>query len=353
MTQNATASLATNHHRLDLPYARSWIDELIHWIDRIPGSSWLFYVVLLVTMAFLNNAVRWLDGSLAVGSFIPIRVLDAGYVVIFLALYNHLSLVAKRSFEVFQPVLKASDLDTLTLSHQITNLPRWLGGLAVLFGLGLAVASLQADEEAFGLDVLTSLISIAFLYAVTIFSFSCMFALLFQTIRQLRRVNDLHQRADKIDLFQLEPVHAFSSLTARTGIGLILFIVYSGLVESSNITDANLAGLVIFGVLAVFVFTLPLLGMRKRLKIEKAQLIGDVNERIKVTIGRIHDQVDSNQHEKVGELRTAMSALIEERNLIAAISTWPWDPSTLRGFASTLLLPIFLWLITSLLERLI
>jgi hypothetical protein len=259
-------------------------------------------------MAFLNNAVRWLDGSLAVGSFIPIRVLDAGYVVIFLALYNHLSLVAKRSFEVFQPVL---------------------------------------------LDVLTSLISIAFLYAVTIFSFSCMFALLFQTIRQLRRVNDLHQRADKIDLFQLEPVHAFSSLTARTGIGLILFIVYSGLVESSNITDANLAGLVIFGVLAVFVFTLPLLGMRKRLKIEKAQLIGDVNERIKVTIGRIHDQVDSNQHEKVGELRTAMSALIEERNLIAAISTWPWDPSTLRGFASTLLLPIFLWLITSLLERLI
>jgi hypothetical protein len=180
-----------------------------------------------------------------------------------------------------------------------------------------------------------------------------MFALLFQTIRQLRRVNDLHQRADKIDLFQLEPVHAFSSLTARTGIGLILFIVYSGLVESSNITDANLAGLVIFGVLAVFVFTLPLLGMRKRLKIEKAQLIGEVNERIKVTIGRIHDQVDSNQHEKVGELRTAMSALIEERNLIATISTWPWDPSTLRGFASTLLLPIFLWLITSLLERLI
>ena len=169
----------------------------------------------------------------------------------------------------------------------------------------------------------------------------------------MRLVNDLHARATGINLFRLEPVRAFSSLTARTGIVMILIILFSALVESTNITDANLVSLVVFGFLAVLVFALPLLGMRQRLTTEKAKLIDEVNDRIQLTISRIHDQVDANRHESIGELRTAMSALAEERTLVEKISTWPWETGTIRGFATTLLLPIFLWLVTRLLERLI
>lgn len=98
---------------------------------------------------------------------------------------------------------------------------------------------------------------------------------------------------------------------------------------------------------------MPLLGMRNRLKVEKAHLLSGTNESIQVTINRIHNLVNSNEYEDIGGLNTALSALIVERELISGISTMPWDPSTVRGFASTLLLPILLWLVTRLLERFI
>jgi len=36
-----------------------------------------------------------------------------------------------------------------------------------------------------------------------------------------------------------------------------------------------------------------------------------------------------------------------ERERIAGASTWPWEAKTLRGFATTLLLPLLTWLVTS------
>jgi hypothetical protein len=44
---------------------------------------------------------------------------------------------------------------------------------------------------------------------------------------------------------------------------------------------------------------------------------------------------------------------MRERTLIMGVPTWLWNPRTLRGFASTLLLPIFLWLVTRILERIL
>ena len=251
------------------------------------------------------------------------------------------------------PVLKASDADLQTMEYRLTTLPRRLGWLAALLGLVLALVSLQTDPDSFGLDVSRLFPLALLLYPYTVITFSSLFALFIQTIRQLRLVNDLHRQASEIDLFQLAPLHAFSSLTARTGIGLVIFILFSGLLESTNITEGNLIGLVAAGILAIVVFTLPLLGMRNRLKVEKARLLSDTNESIQLTISRIHNRVNSNEYEDIGGLNTALSALIVERDLIAGISTMPWEPSTLRGFASTLLLPIFLWLVTTLLERLI
>jgi hypothetical protein len=217
MTQAVATSLDTDLHELETPFPRSWMDHLVHWISRIPGPTWLFYVALFLIGAFLNNAARWLDGLLEAGLFIPLRVFDAGYLVIFLALYHHLSLVASRSFRIFQPVLKASDSDLRILEYQLTTLPRRLGWLAIPLGLGIAVASLQTDAEAFGLVGSRTTMTALFLYPFTIFAFSTMVALAIQTIRQLRLVIDLHRRATEINLFQLAPAHAFASLTARTG----------------------------------------------------------------------------------------------------------------------------------------
>ena len=353
MTEAAVPSLVADLQVSEIPYPRSWIDRLIQGISRIPGPSWLFYIAALLTFAFLNNAVFWLDGSLTPGSFDPVRVLDSFFIVFFVALYHHLSLVAKRSFQVFRPLLKSPDSELRVLEYRLTTLPRRLGWLAIFVGTGLGITSVQSDPEVYRLDVARTLLPVVYQVVAQSFVIATIVVLLVQIIRQLRLVSELHQQAKEIDLFQLAPVHAFAGLTARAGIGLVIFVAFNTLLESSNISAAPFYVIVAVGAVAIAVFVLPLLGMRNRLKAEKARLLSVTNESIKVTIGRIHGQVDADDYDDIGGLNTAMSALVVERGIIESISIWPWEASTLRGFATTLLLPVFLWLVTRLLERLI
>jgi hypothetical protein len=353
MTEAAVTSRAAVLTESEIPYPGSWIDRLTQWITRIPGPSWLFYIAALLAFALLNNAVFWLDGSLATGSFDRVGILDSFFIVFPLALYHHLSLVADRSFQEFRPVLTSSDAELRILEYRLTRLPRRPGWLAVVVGTVLGIVSVQSDPAVYRLDVTSTLLPVVYQHVGQISVIVVGLALIIQTIRQLRLVIGLHRQASGIDLFQLGPVHAFASLTARAGIGLLIFLVFNTLLELSNITAAPLSAVAVVGSLAVAVFVLPLLGMRNRLKAEKARLLSATNEAIKVTIGRVHGQVNADDYENIAGLNTAMSALVVERDIINGISIWPWDASTLRGFATTLLLPIFLWLVTRILERLI
>ena len=353
MTDTAVSSLVADLQESEIPYPKSWIDRLTQWIDRIPGPSWLFYVASLLASALLNNAIFWMDGSLTMGSFEPVRVLDSFFIVFFVALYQHLRLVAGRSFQEFRPLLKSPDSELHVMKYRLTTLPRRLGWLAIIIGIGGGIASVQSDPETYGLDAARTLLPPIYQTVAQSFVIAAIVVLILQVIRQLGLVNELHQQASDIDLFQLAPVHAFAGLTARAGIGLFLFVAFNTLLESSNITAAPIYVIVAVGVVAIAVFVLPLLGMRNRLKAEKVRILSVTNEAMKMTISRIHGQINADDYKNIAGLNTAMSALVVERDIIGGISIWPWVASTLRGFATTLLLPIFLWLVTRLLDRLI
>jgi hypothetical protein len=87
------------------------MDRLVRGIGRLPVPAWLFYGVLLIVLAFANNAVFWLDGSLSLGSFHRTRLTDSVYIVLGIAIYDHLRLVASRSFQKFRLLLPADDIE--------------------------------------------------------------------------------------------------------------------------------------------------------------------------------------------------------------------------------------------------
>jgi len=335
------------------PYPSSWIDAIVRRIEGLPLPPWLFYVLLTVALSLWSHLMLWLDGSLAPGTFVRMRLADGGYEVFFLAFYHYLNVAARRAFRQFQPMLDLPRLELRALEYRMTHLPRWLGRVSIPLSGVLTYAGISSEQESFGLvgnHTWAPTISTAIL---TFASFSCIFPVLVQSIRQLRLVTTLHARATDINLFQLGPAQALSGLTARTGFGLIAFVTYSRLVEGPGLGNLVLGLLLVMTALAVVVFVIPLLGMRARLSAEQARLVGEVNARLQRTIQQIHDRVDAGEHEEVARLRTTMSALNEERQLIEGISTWPWKTSTFRGFASTLLLPIVLWLMQRLLARLV
>ncbi len=128
-------------------------------------------------------------------------------------------------------------------------------------------------------------------------------------------------------------------------------MVVDGLLEVTGISAAPLYVVIILGPWAVAIFVVPLLGIRVRRQEKKAWLLSRTNEGIKLTIDRIHGQVDSGDDVRIAALNTTLSALIAEPDLIESILTWPWESSTLRDFASSPPLPLFLVLATHLLER--
>lgn len=169
-------------------------------------------------------------------------------------------------------------------------------------------------------------------------------------------VRKIHARAKNINLLKLEPAQAFSTLTARTGIGIILFLVlgyvYRLVVDPLVIAPTvNIVGYAVYALFAVIVFIVPVMGLRDRIEEEKQRALDETSDLLQVTSDGLHDTIRSRGYDDLKGMETAISALIRERELIQSISTWPWNPRTIRGFATTLLLPIFLWLVTRLLER--
>lgn len=335
------------------PYPPSWIDRLIEWIDDLPGPTWVFYALVFLIDAVTNNAMFWIDGSMPVGSFDPISTIFAFFVAYWPALYQYLTRVGSRALQAFRPLLEEDDPEIARIDYELATLPRRLGRLAIPLGFGLAIVTILGDPAPYGDIVPQTALPYVGDIAITGLMGSTFFCLLIRSIRQLRMVSRLHARATKINLLELRPAHAFSGLTARTGAGVILVLIVGYV--SDPLTSASAIDLLLSvatALLSLAVFVVPIIGIRDRIEEEKERALHETNDLLRAASDRLHNRVRSDNYQGMGDTNDAIEALIRERGLIEKISTWPWDPRTLRGFASALLLPIFLWLVTRLLERL-
>jgi hypothetical protein len=179
--------------------------------------------------------------------------------------------------------------------------------------------------------------------------------LIYHSIRQLRLVSRIHARARQVNLFEPAPLYAFSNLTSRTAIGLILLQVPAVFFVPANesavlITAAWLIPVVL---ISAAIFVLPLQGMHRQILAEKERLESEVGRRIAATIDDVHAAVDERRREEADGLNKTLATLVVERDLVAKLPTWPWSAGTFWGFASAVLLPIGLWLVTRTLERLV
>jgi hypothetical protein len=91
--------------------------------------------------------------------------------------------------------------------------------------------------------------------------------------------------------------------------------------------------------------------MHRRLQDEKRQLLDRSAGRLRAASADLHRAVDAAGYAPVAELRGVLQALDEDRTRIKTASTWPWETATARGFATTLLLPIGIWLVTGVLGK--
>lgn len=337
------------------PYKPSWIDTLINRIDRIPLPDWVFYLIVDLILVLLIHALAWVGGIIPSGSIDPFAMQLPIWLILPLAYIHYLDRIALQAMKKFRPALNIDTADFNVLSHQISTMqarPIWImAGIGSLLAMALMIfnpAILHPfSGTTFGNAILlvsgipTGWIGVSFIY---------------HSLRQSRMVNKMYQRIEAINLFDLDPIHAFSLLTARTS---VLLIVLVGLATVLNMVmhliEANDFLLLLFATLmstlAVATFFIPLWGIHERLVEEKQRVEMENNKRIEAAMFELHRRMDDTDYDDMSQFRSGVSGLLSFRSELNGVSTWPWQPGTLRGLLTAVFLPITLWIIQKILSE--
>ncbi|MFQ5854515.1 MAG: hypothetical protein ACE5LU_02565 [Anaerolineae bacterium] len=336
------------------PYPPSWVNRFTGWVNRLPVPSWLPYLGLWLVSFLLLNGLKWLDRSQALGTIgirHGARVLHPIY---FLAMMHYLNVAAGAALRTFRPVLTVSEAEYKRLHYRLTTLPAQGALLASGIGAALAGLTILIDPTPLNPEYATSRPMALFDAAIFVVSLAILGILIYHTIHQFTTVNRIHAAATHIDLFHPDPLYAFSGLTARTVVGYILIADFTYMFLREEATHpATIGVFATMVLLAVAVFVLPLLGMHRRMLEEKERLRDETSRRMKAAIAELHRRVDTGDFDNMTELFRTMTSLEIERDVWLRIPTWPWEPGTVRGLISALLLPVMVWLIQRVLDSLL
>jgi hypothetical protein len=326
-------------------YPPSWVNRLIAWIERQPGPAWVYYVAAVVLLGALLKGVQWFDPESAAATFGGDPIVFSFYPVYFVALMHYLDGQARAALEAFRPALGADPAEVTRTRYELTTVPARGAWIATALGVPLGFAFIVPSESKPLSPRVLPFEALAIIF--TILTVAAFFVLAYHTLRQLRRVSRLHAEATSINLLQPQPTYAFSRLTARTAIGVVVFLYVDFLVNppTPGVVLPYITFIAVATLLMAAAFLLPLLGMHRRLQDEKARLIAEVNQAVETVYRRLLGQAGARPSKDVNELDKVLSGLLRMRDIITRLSTWPWQPETLRGVIAAVGLPIAIWLI--------
>ncbi|MFN8378745.1 MAG: hypothetical protein U0452_08745 [Anaerolineae bacterium] len=334
-------------------YAPSWVDQLTDRVDRLPLPSWVFYLILWLLLFMVVTLVAWSSGSYPAGVFLPLHLVLTGTIPYSLALIHTLDQTAKTSLTKFRPALDVTDREFTELEFRLTTLPRVPTIVASLIAVGLVALILRfapgdwwdpASSPVTGYSAGGNiLVTLAMWWMVGAFAY--------HTLHQLRLVSHIYARYTRINLFRLTPLYAFSSLSARTTVGLLIPL-YAWIVVLPNSFNrvGHVSVAIAASALALLIFIWPLVGIHRLLADEKERLLAAGSQRMEAAVADLHERMDGRQLEGMDDLVKGMEGLEMEQKAISRISTWPWAAEP-RGLIAALLFPLIVWFGQWILQR--
>ena len=341
----------------DRPYAPSWLDRVLDAIEAMPGPSAAAYLAVGVVFVLLIYLEPWLMG--ATSPWRPVEKVYWGLMVgAQIAASGYIRRVAGTAFDAFRPALRLPEPEVFRLRYEMTVIPAAPAFAAVIVAMGVTAISLMANPAATGAVPLTGVL-FAGAFALQWVISSLVLVLLLQLFRQMGLIRRTLARSAVVDVFRPGPLHAFSRLTSRTGVILLLFIGSTFLVlPTSGMSEAAFAVywlpyLVVPPIIAGAAFILPLYGMHGRLVAEKEQLQGEAEDRLQNLFAEINRDVDAREIARADGLNKSLASLLQQRDVLAKLPTWPWSTGTLSGFVTAIFLPLVLFLLQRALSQLV
>ena len=336
------------------PYAPSWLDRFNAWLARLPGPRWAYYLGIWLVLVLLQIAALWGEGAYPAGTFLPNHTAIAGLIPLLLALSLVLDNRAGAALATLRPAMEAGEEEYQRLRFRLTTLPVLPTLLASLLGVA-SIVLLNVVLDSFGdfggLGAFP--ISRTLIYLIYVGAWWVVAAFLYHTIHQLRAINLIYTHHTRVNLFKMRPLYGLSGVTALTGVSLTA-ITYGWMVINPELWGEPISMAIVLPitVLALVAFIWPLLGIHRLLEEEKGRLLDGCSVRLEAAIAELHRRVDSQGLEGMDDLSKTISSLETEQSLLEGIPTWPWRPETVRLLITALALPLGLWFIQYLLQRL-
>jgi len=172
-------------------------------------------------------------------------------------------------------------------------------------------------------------------------------------------VSRIYTRHAHINLYQLQPLYALSSLGAATTLGLsaVVYVFFlttpEGAPTSGGTRPLELILGGTFALIAVSTFVLPLWGAHRRILDEKNRRLAQASSRFEETTKQLHRVLDSGELDDMGNLNRALASLDLEQEVLRKIPTWPWEPGVARNVIFALLFPVITWILQRYLGQLL
>lgn len=337
------------------PYAPSWLNVIIRWIERAPVPPWVTYLILGFAVAALSVGQGWLAGIAEVGQISLVQVGWGVVTVGFLAIVHLFEWIAQWAFDTVRPETDLAEEAAARFRYELAIFPAVPGLIVLIAAFPLTLVGYVTDPVASGI-VGYPPIALAVRAAYEAFFTAILLILLCQAIRQLRLVRTILDHVTRIDLFHPRPLYAFSRLTSGIGVSLIAVVVAGTILAPSPTQATNLyyaAWYIGFVGFAGVIFVVPLLGLHGRLADEKERLQLEADERLKGILSELNQDAGRLELARADGLNKTLSSLLQQREVLARLPTWPWSTTTLRAFVSAIMLPLALFLVQRILGQVV
>lgn len=334
-------------------YAASWFDRFNERLDDLPVPDWTVYLGFGTVLIVLQVLVFRLEGNAGPGSLLPVIVFNSLATPFLLGLMHTLDRRAVEALNSLRPVLQSDPADIDAHEYRLANMPVFppLASGLVMLSIALLMEQLTAAPVRYAslesLDVFPVVFhtidkSSAFLFGV----------FLYHTIRQLRFVGRINVEDVHINLFNLRPLESFSSLTASTAAGMVVFVYGWLLINPDLLADPLI--LLFAGVIAVLtalVFIWPLWGIHRLIEGEKARAIHEIDLGFEAAFSKFNQYFRADDYASIDRLNGIIASLEVQHRRVSAIPTWPWGLESARLAFSAIAGPLTIMILQLVIQR--
>ena len=298
----------------------SLVSRFTSWVRRQPFPARTFYFGLFVAGLLYSTVARSIAGVLPTGKWTGYDVYD---------------------------LISGSLITMLILAFYY-----YLDAEIAEVGVISATAAIQAAIENYGFPAVQSsnvLILIEWaLTAIITFGFA------YRVIRLIALAGRFFSSSIHLSIYNLPPIYEIPTVVGKAGLFLlVLWYLNLPLNLNEQVLESPVAVVVsvVIALVPLAAFLIPHAVIGRRLAREKTNLVVDVSQQLEASFAKLKQALESDNFDRVEPLQAAIDTLISEKRFIESIPTWPWRLGTFRVAVTAVLLPVIVWLIQQLLDR--